>query len=145
MKRIFSDAQEATVGLGKAGNITVGLNRLTDEVVEHIFAYGLKQLLNDCHASEKEPANKLALVQKKLENLYDGKITRASGGGRTSDPVAQEAKRLAKAKIKTLTSGQLRELTDRYKDDEGIFAAFVEHFRPQAQRNVDDLAVEIDL
>lgn len=99
-------AKELVVSLGKGGSIVVDVERLETHpaVVEYIFNYGLKQMLNDVHAGEKDAGAKLGLSQKKLDSLYEGKVaqSRESGG----DPVAKEMRAMAendlKAKIKAL-------------------------------------------
>lgn len=99
-------AKEITISLGKGGSITVDVEKLQamPQVAEYIFNYGLKQMLNDVHAGEKEASAKLGLSQKKLDSLYRGEVaqSRESGG----DPVAREMKAMAesdlKAKIKAL-------------------------------------------
>lgn len=98
--------KEIVVSLGKGGSIVVDVERLEAHpaVVEYVFNYGLKQMLNDVHAGEKEPSAKLGLSQKKLDSLYEGKVaqSRESGG----DPIAKEMRAMAendlKAKIRAL-------------------------------------------
>ena len=92
------------ISLGKAGAISVDMSKLEAHpaVMEYIIQYGLKQMLNDVHASEKDIAAKPGLSQKKLDSLYRGEVaqSRASGG----DPVAKEMRAMAendlKAKVK---------------------------------------------
>lgn len=99
-------AKEINISLGKGGSITVDVEKLEAHpaVVEYIFNYGLKQMLNDVHAGEKDASAKLGLSQKKLDSLYRGEVaqSRESGG----DPIAREMKAMAesdlKAKIKAL-------------------------------------------
>ena len=79
-----------SISLGKGGEIVVDVARLCESpaVVNYVFQYGLKQMLNDVHASEKDAAAKKGLSQKKLDSLYRGEVaqSRASGG----DPVLRE-------------------------------------------------------
>lgn len=99
-------AKELVISLGKGGSITVDVEKLEAHpaVVEYIFNYGLKQMLNDVHAGEKEASAKLGLSQKKLDSLYEGKVAQSREGG--GDPVAKEMRAMAendlKAKIKAL-------------------------------------------
>lgn len=87
-----------TVGLGKAGSIDVDTSRFTDQVRDYIFNYGLKQMLNDVHAGEKDVALKPALSAKKLQSLYAGNVaqTRVSSG----DAVAKEMRQMAENDVK---------------------------------------------
>lgn len=95
------------VSLGEAGTISVDTQALKDmpQVAEYIFNYGLKQMLNDVHASEKDPAAKVGLSQKKLDSLMKGEVAQARVGG-GGDPVAREmasmAQEAVKAKLKSL-------------------------------------------
>ena len=99
-------AKVIEISLGKGGSISVDTDKLREHaaVVEYVFNYGLKQMLNDVHASEKDAAAKLGLSQKKLDSLYRGEVAqqRAAGG----DPVMREMRNMAendlKAKLKTL-------------------------------------------
>lgn len=107
MATIELNVKAFNVSLGKAGEIEVDVEKLvkSEAVVAYIFQYGLKQMLNDVHASEKDPAAKIGLSQKKLDSLYRGEVAqqRVGGGG---DPVKREMLAMAKqdvnAKIKAL-------------------------------------------
>lgn len=73
------------VHIKKCGkSVEVEWDSLPENVQEFIKDYGLRQILNDCHSSEKEPDNAFALVEKKLEALKSGQIAKTRG--RTSDP-----------------------------------------------------------
>lgn len=106
-----------SVGLGKAGAIDVDLAKLakSQAVMEYVFHYGLKQMLNDVHASEKDAAAKLGLSQKKLDSLYRGEIAQARVGG-GGDEVAREMRKLAEAELKAKLAKLGRKLKDFSKD-----------------------------
>lgn len=91
-----------TISLGKAGSIEVDVAKLqaNEAVREYIFAYGLKQMLNDVHASEKDADKKLALSQKKLDSLMRGEVAQARVG-QSGDPVMREMKAMAEADVKS--------------------------------------------
>lgn len=90
------------ISLGKAGSITVDVAKLeaSPAVMEYIFNYGLKQMLNDVHASEKDPAAKLGLSQKKLDSLYRGEVAQARAS--SGDPVKKEMRAMAEADVKNM-------------------------------------------
>ena len=114
---------EQVISLGKGGEITVDVAKLakSDAVVNYIFTYGLKQMLNDVHASEKDAAAKLGLSQKKLDSLYRGEVAQARAS--SADPVKREMRALAEADVKdamrkggikasALAKGKLAEIID---------------------------------
>lgn len=68
-------------------------------VIQYVWEYGVRQILNDAAASAKTEGEAFGLVQKRFENLLSGTI-RASGG-RESDPVRAEAIRIASDKVKS--------------------------------------------
>lgn len=87
--------------IGKTGEtVAVDVDKLSDSTKDFLFNYGVKQWLNDKHASVqigKEGATAetvTAVVNDALAALYAGNIRR-SGGGRTSDPVAKEMRAIA--------------------------------------------------
>jgi hypothetical protein len=104
------------VSLGKAGELTVDIAKLekSPAVMEYIFNYGLKQMLNDVHASEKDAAAKMGLSQKKLDSLYRGEVAqaRASGG----DPVKREMRAMAENDVKNAAKAAGIKLANVPKD-----------------------------
>lgn len=122
--KVELNVSEQVILLGKAGEIKVDVAKLAESaaVVNYVFNYGLKQMLNDVHASEKDPAAKLGLSQKKLDSLYRGEVAQArvSSGG---DPVKKEMRAMAEDDVKAamraagikpsaLAKGKLAEIID---------------------------------
>lgn len=90
----------ATVALGRIGHsVDVKTERFSDDVITHVFNYGLKQMLNDAAASGKTDDEKVGLFTKKLEAMYEGTLRAA----RESDPIAAEARRIATDFVKRKT------------------------------------------
>jgi hypothetical protein len=115
------------ISLGKAGSIQVDVEKLEQHpaVVEYIFNYGLKQMLNDVHASEKDLAAKPGLSQKKLDSLYRGEVAQQRVGG--GDPVAREMREMALADIKTKLRAAGRKWSDVAKETQAkVLAAQLE-------------------
>lgn len=106
MAKIELNDDNVVISLGKGGSIVVDVARLMAHpaVIQYVFNYGLKQMLNDVHASEKDASAKLGLSQKKLDSLYEGKVAQSREAG--GDPVAREMRVMAendlKAKIRAL-------------------------------------------
>lgn len=88
-----------TISLGKAGSIEVDESKFNEAVRAYIFNYGLKQMLNDVHAGEKDIALKPALSAKKLASLYAGEVAQSRAGG--GDAVMREMRAMAEAELKT--------------------------------------------
>jgi hypothetical protein len=142
------------IGLGADRTIEVDRAKFTPEVAEHIFMYGLRQILNDAHASEKDGAAKTALSEKRLAKLYEGQINRGGNGAKASaDPVEKEATRLAKAIISKIDKSRLEaaakrraiEVDDLKLELIAAYAAKPETIA-QARANVSAMnAVEIEL
>lgn len=88
------------VVIARTHAVEVDRAKLTVPVSEFIFAYGLKQLLNDAGSTGKNPDEKLAMAQKKLAALYEGVVRTAGSGKPGKSPLEAEAYRIAWAMIK---------------------------------------------
>lgn len=79
-----------TVRLGRKvdEDMSVNLDALPLVSLNQIFAYGLKQILNDSMTSGETGAEKKALAEKKLAALLSGEATARTS---TADPVRAEA------------------------------------------------------
>jgi len=113
--------QKQTISLGKAGEIEVDPSKFTEAVTQYVFNYGLKQMLNDVHAAEKDLKAKVGLSQKKLDSLYAGEVAQARGGG--GDPVAREARKMAEADIRKALKAAGKKIADLEK---GVLASLTE-------------------
>lgn len=87
--------------IGKTGaTVEIDEAQLSDATRAFLFAYGVRQWLNDKHASVqigKDGAtgdDVMAVVHDAIARLRAGDLGR-QGGGRTSDPVAQEMRKIA--------------------------------------------------
>lgn len=116
----FNGLETATVKIGNAGEIAVQMARFNEEVLAHVFNYGLKQILNDTRSAEKDSDKAMALVEKKLQALYEGKVRAA--GERETDPVRAEARKIATGKLDALLRGRKIKKEDLA---EGLYAAKV--------------------
>jgi len=102
--RINTEAMN-TVTLPKAkASLIIVMGDMPQATLDHVFAYGLRQILNDAMASAKTPEEAKAFADKRLANLMSGTL-RASPT-RTGDPIEDEARRIARgmleAKIRTV-------------------------------------------
>lgn len=83
-----------TVALAKAEtSVEVALAKMPENSLQHIFAYGLRQILNDAMASAKTVPEAEGMAQKRLDNLLAGTLRAA--GTREGDPVRREARKIA--------------------------------------------------
>lgn len=97
MANLAFECNVNSVKIGNAGDCPVDLTKFNSEVACHIFAYGLKQILNDTRSAEKDADKAMALVEKKLAALYEGKVRAA--GERETDPIKVEARKIATGKV----------------------------------------------
>lgn len=75
-----------------------GLRDLPEASLRKIFEYGAQRIMNDSTASGKTDDERLALANKRWDNLKGG-VIRATGS-RTGDPVKRRALELASAAVK---------------------------------------------
>lgn len=102
-----------TVPLGRAskyGTLTVECDKFAQHVHDHIYTYGLRQILNDAIADKTDDAGDplpidqlVAKAQKRLDTLYSGELRVRGDAAEPADPVEAEAYRIAKAKLVELT------------------------------------------
>lgn len=120
-----------TVAIAKTEKLDVALGRFEPEVLQRIFDYGLRQMLNDAGASGKTPAEKHAMATKRYEALLEGKLRaeRAS-----ADPVDREALDIGRdaAKRKGLTGDAAKDYAKRMAEHPEV--------RKMAQKRVDEAA-----
>jgi len=111
------------IALGEAGSIEVEDATFTQAVKDYVYHYGLKQMLNDVHASVtkkvesddvKRAEAKRAMVEKKLASLMAGEVAQARVGG--GDPVAKEMRKMAEADLKAKLVKLGKKVSDFNKD-----------------------------
>lgn len=103
-----------TIGIKATGDShEIDFAALPEASRDFIVAYGLKQLLNDAHVSEKEVDAKRALIDKKLAKLRDGTLGIREAREAT-DPVYAEAIRMAKAAYKAAKKEPTDDQLDEY-------------------------------
>lgn len=106
------------IDISKGLHIDVDATRLNAEVQEYIFLIGLKNVLQDAHASETKEkwatpemseSDIMAAVRKaslarstaKLDAMYAGDLRKTrEGGTRTTDPLEQTIKETVRAMLK---------------------------------------------
>lgn len=88
-----------TVSLPKAEtSVEVDVAAWPEHTLSHIFAYGLRQILNDAMAAAKTPGEAKGLADKRLANLIAGTLRAAPV--REGDPIRKRALELALAAVK---------------------------------------------
>jgi transcription termination factor NusB len=105
--------EQVMIARSKEHVVEVDEARFTPAVREFIFAYGLKQLLNDAGSAGKNPDEKLGMAQKKLDALYTGEVRRHRDA---VDEVTSEARKIAEGLIKNALRAQGRKIGDVDKD-----------------------------
>lgn len=99
----------------------IDFDRLPATSRDFIIAYGLKQLLNDAHVSEKDVGAKRGLIEKKLDKLWNGTLGIREAREAT-DPVYAEAIRMAKAAYKAAKKEPTEDQLDEYARNEKVLA-----------------------
>lgn len=147
---VYLDDTTRVIGLGKGGEIEVDVIRLAehDAVINYIFNYGLKQMLNDVHASEKDAKAKWGLSQKKLDSLYRGEVAQAratTSGDRIEREMQKIAVEVLKAKLPAVGTswGKLAKeaqtkLVARYLETHGDEARKIAEVRLAAANSAKD-------
>lgn len=77
--------------------LNIDFAKMPEASLNHVFAYGIRQILNDAMASAKTDAEREAAANKRLDNLMTGTL-RASPV-REGNPVRRRALELAYAKV----------------------------------------------
>jgi hypothetical protein len=104
---MLSDLVDVNVPLGrnaKFGNMLVRVESFSETVHEHVYSYGLRQILNDAMADKTDddgnalPTDQIvAKAQKRLDALYAGDLrVRRAGDAEPADPVEAEIARQVK-------------------------------------------------
>ena len=87
---------------GAIGSLQVEWERVPQPVLDHIATVYFPQYLTDAANAggrDKGPADRLERAQKKLENMYAGKVRTRGEAAEPADPVEQEAYQIAKAAL----------------------------------------------
>lgn len=103
--------QMQTIPLGRAGkygSLTVDTAKFTDAIRDHVWAYGLRQILNDAIADKTDDDDKplaaeelIAKAQKRLDTLYSGEV-RTRTAAEPADPVLAELVRIVRGQLQPL-------------------------------------------
>lgn len=102
--------------------VNVDWDALPESAKQHIIEYGLRQNLNDRIASEDNDVKGMELIRARIKALMSGEFR--STGGRESDPVVTESKRLATVAIKKALVANGHKL----KDHEDHMSGYVDEY-----------------
>ncbi len=94
------------ISIGKGIKIEVDRGKFSHEVNEHIWAFGIRQMLADAHAAmtkdEDDYVNKSkVLAERKLAALYSGELRVNGERSPRLDPVEGEARRIALGQVQS--------------------------------------------
>lgn len=134
----------------RGADFPADVSKFPAATLTHIFTRGVQRVINDSIGQEKDQAIALKSAQAKFDELCSGKLsTRGSGGGRTTDPVERELKRLVAERLRRnetklvahhgvknwsefVASEHYKTYTAKYMSDETM--------RAEAKRNVEKAA-----
>lgn len=138
-----------TIPLGRNsvyGTMPVDCTKFPPHVVDHIWNYGVRQLLNDAMANKKDedgadlPADQIvAKAQKRLDTLYSGELRAKGETAEPVDPVEAEAWKLAKAAM-TKVYTEIGAFKDVPKGTKDRFAAVIANRRQM--RELEELPAD---
>jgi hypothetical protein len=120
MERTIDETMVVPLGrAAKYGTLEVNITKLPAEVFGHLFAYGVRQNINDAIADKTDDEDKPLSIEairekaiKRLASLYAGELRARNGEpAEPIDPIEAEMHRMAKAAI----AKQIKE-TDEYKN-----------------------------
>lgn len=135
-----------TKGRELIGTREVDISNLPPASLYYLMAYGLKQSLNDAHASAKDLTEALASVDKRLQKILDG--TMGERATREAlDPIEAEAIKLASDKVRQAMRAKGIKPADHKEKVAELAAQLVEKdpaFREEARRRIEN-AKEIDV
>jgi hypothetical protein len=98
------------INIGKGITLPVDVNALPANAMAHVVYIGLRNILMDAHAGEKDADNSRAVSEKKLAALMSGEVRVT--GTREGNPVKAEAIRIATDRIKTALRKAGKKLSD---------------------------------
>jgi hypothetical protein len=105
-----------TDGTAKYGTLNVDTSRFAQHVHDHVYVYGLRQILNDAIAQKTDDDGRalpddqlIAKAQKRLDTLYSGEL-RVRRDAEPTDPVEAEVYRIARTELMAAAKG-----TDEWK------------------------------
>lgn len=155
------------VTIAKVHTLAVDPTRFNADVLEYIFAYGLKQVLNDAGSAGKDADQKRDMAIVKLDALYNGELRKAREAGEPTDPIGKEAYRIAgemvakqlgriyKGEWKCPDMARAKDFASKMELDISDAAEFLEsarkivaktdRVRVEAARNVESAAALADL
>jgi hypothetical protein len=140
------------VAIGKGITLPVDVERLPQDVLDHVVYIGLRNVLMDSHASATAESGKDArgMAEKKLASMYAGEVRAA--GERTTDKVAQDMAAQAKLAIDTALASRgikkskvpnYKELVANYvKAHESELREKAEARVAAARESADDVSLE---
>jgi hypothetical protein len=105
-------------------SVDVDWDALPLESKRYIIEYGLRQNLNDRVAGESEALAGMTLVVDRVTNLMSGEFR--VGGGRESDPVKSEAKRLAVVAVRLAIRKAGKKLAEYEDQISGLVKRYLE-------------------
>jgi hypothetical protein len=83
------------VTIAKIHSLTIDPTLFNADVLNYIFNYGLKQVLNDAGSAGKSPDEKMEMAIAKKNALYAGELRKQREAGEPADPIGKEAFRIA--------------------------------------------------
>jgi hypothetical protein len=161
----FNSIRDVTIA--KVHSLTIDPTLFNADVLNYIFNYGLKQVLNDAGSAGKTPDEKMEMAIAKKQALYNGELRKQREAGEPADPIGKEAFRIAgelvakllgriykgewkcpdMAKARAFAAKHELDLSDaeEFLAEARKIVAKTERVRTEAQANVETAAALADL
>lgn len=99
MTKINLWAQESFEYEYEDGLLLVNGQEISPAMLIHTLEFGLRQMIRDAGAGEKEDDKRNAAAFKKIDALIAGTLRQGTGGGKRMDPVERRAREIAMRKV----------------------------------------------
>jgi hypothetical protein len=134
---------------GKYGQLTVDCSRFADNVHEHVYNYGLRQILNDAIADKTDDDGNdlgvealVAKATKRLDTLYSGELRSRTAEREPIDPVEAVMHREARRKITTMAKATPEYAATKGEKDRVLATLVARNTRPRGTRRLRNTSLQ---
>jgi hypothetical protein len=136
------------------GLLLVNGEEVSPAMLIHTLEFGLRQMIRDAGAGEKEDDKRNAAAHKKIAALIAGTLRAGTGGGKRMDPIERRAREIALRKVEAAVFAKKLGWTRKamqdhaealYKRDADILRAEAEIELAATPESSDDILADLGL